>query len=200
MKKISLILLVLVAALALAQDQITLSPQSIIIEPIPNPVPAPTPTPIPVPSLDVDVWLNKRLHNGTPTYYIGERLEIGVRTNQDAYVYLFNLHSDGTVVRIFPNRFENHNYLRANQTKYLPAKNSRYRFTVDGPVGFDKVVAVASKTRLNTSALANFRSERDFFAQGSHSHNSFARSLSIIVTPIENSSWVTDVTNFYIRY
>ncbi len=195
MKKVLLILFVFLTTLALAENQINIGPQSIII------TPSPPPPPPPAHNLKVDLWLNKSPHgNYTPTYRIGEKLEIGVRTNKDAYVYLFNLHTDGTITRIFPNRFDNHNYLRANHTKYLPGHNSRYRFYVDGPTGYDKVIAVASKERLNTSTLANFRSEHDFFAQGAHSQDSFARSLSIVVEPIDNYAWVTDTVNFYIRY
>ena len=194
MKKVLLILLVFLTTFALAENQINIGPQSIIITPSP-------PSPSPAHNLKVDIWLNKSPYgNFTPTYYIGERLEVGVRTNEDAYVYLFNLHTDGTVTRIFPNRFDSHNYLYANHTKYLPSYNSRYSFYVDGPTGYDKVIAVASKERLNTSTLANFRSEHDFFAQGTHNESSFARSLSIVVEPIDNYAWVTDYVHFYIRY
>ncbi len=196
MKKILLIAFIFISTLALAENHINIGPQSIII----TPTPPPPPPPPPVHNLKVDLWLNKGHGHYTPTYRIGEKIEIGVRTNQDAYVYLFNIHTDGTVRRIFPNRFDPHNYLRANQTKYLPKRNSPYVFQVDGPIGYDKVVAVASKRRLNTSTLASFRSESDFFAQGYHNENSFARSLSIVVEPVDRHDWVTSSKYFYIRY
>ena len=220
MKNILLIALALISTLALAEDRINIGPQSIIITPTP-PAPPPPPPP-PVHNLKVDLWLNKRGHY-TPTYRIGEKLEIGVRTNEDAYVYLFNLHTDGTIRKIFPNRYDNHNYLRANQTKYLP--KGRYSFYVDGPTGHDKVIAVASKKRLSRSTLASFRSEHDFsapnynyqgynqqgynqqgynnydnYVQGHNNQDSYARSLSIVVEPTNPYYWVTDTANFYIKY
>ncbi len=195
MRKPLFFLLFLVVSVALAEDPTFARPQSIVVESPESIVVNPNP------SYVVDLWLNKRSSNGLPvTYRIGEKISLGVKVNQSAYVYIFSLHADGTVDQIFPNRFDNGNFLHANQPRYF-GTGSEFTFRVAGPTGLDKVIALASKSSLDTSTLANFRSERDFFAAGEHSNQeSFARSLSIIVEPTPQHDWITDTEQFHIRY
>src|SRR5690625_1621579 len=76
------------------------------------------------PSFDVDVRLNKS--GNVPSYQIGEGITITVTVNADAWVYLFNVRSDGEVVQILPNDLDaegRNNYLQAGQTKTFPPPN-----------------------------------------------------------------------------
>lgn len=192
MKKLSTVLFTLlvgifVLGIAAAQPRIVVSPQSIVVNPLP--------------SFEVDVFTDKDTSgNATPAYQIGENISIGVRVSEDAFVYLFNVRSNGVVDQILPNRLDQNgenNRVRAGQTKYFPPQNAGYNFSVDGPRGLDKVIAVASKDSLNTSQLARFNGEEDF-ATSSIGEEGFADTLSIIVRPISQDSWVTDTALFYV--
>ncbi|MER3482154.1 MAG: hypothetical protein C4332_02280, partial [Meiothermus sp.] len=104
------------------------NPQSIIVNPIPT-------------DLEVQTWVNKDPSGyGNSTYYIGENINIYTRVNQDAYVYLFNINADGKIDLIQPNAYSGDSFMRAGETRMFPAQGARYQFTVDGPVGTDKVL------------------------------------------------------------
>lgn len=179
--------LVAVVSVALAQPNIVVSPQSIVVNPLP--------------SYDVEVFVDKDSSGEeSPSYDIGENIQISVRSSQDAYVYLFNVRSDGTVDQILPNNLDEdgqNNFVSAGQTKRFPPENAGYNFTVDGPEGLDKVIAVASAEQLDTSQLANFESDPNF-ASSNIGEEGFADTLSIIVTPIAQDNWVTDTALFYV--
>jgi Domain of unknown function (DUF4384) len=170
-----------------AQPRITVSPQTIVVNP--------------VPTYGVEVFVDKDSSgSGSPSYQIGEAISIGVRVTEAAYVYVFNVRSTGEVIQILPNRYDQdgqNNYLQAGETKYFPPRGARYAFNVDGPNGLDKVIAVASRSQLDTHQLADFTGTGNF-ATSNIGQDGFAQTFSIVVTPIPQEDWVTDTAAFYV--
>ena len=161
------------------------SPQAIVVNP--------------APSFGVEVWLDRdRTGDGTPEYQIGEQIEISVRVDADSFVYLFDVRPNGEITQIFPNRFDSNNFLRAGEVRTFPPAGARYVFNIAPPRGLSKVIAVASKTELNTSQLARFQQESDVFAQSTIGEEGFIESFAIIVRPIPQQSWVTDTALYYV--
>lgn len=159
-----------------------LSPQGIIVNPIPT-------------DLEVRTWVNKDPNKtGNPVYQIGERIQIGVSVNQDAYVYLFSVRATGEISPILPNNFEQNNFLRAGETRLFPPQGARYQFNVDGPEGQDRVLAVATRTALNVNQIIDIQSGRSR-VQGA---DNLARALSIVVTPLPDNDWVSNVAFFIV--
>ena len=188
MKKVFFSLIILIATISFAQKSVYINPQSIVVNPWA--------------SFVAEVWVDKDPSgNASPSYYIGENIQIGVRVSEDSYIYLFSVHSNGVIDQILPNNYDSagrSNFVYANQSMIFPHANAAYTFSVDGPVGLDKVFVVASKTPLNTGQLANFEND-PFFASSNIGQQGFAETLSIIVTPKEQDSWVTDIAQFYVE-
>jgi hypothetical protein len=91
---------------AFAQSAPRVTPQAVIVNPVQT-------------ELQTRVWLDRQGDN--PVYNIGEKIRINVSVNQDAYVYLFSIHSDGVVDLILPNKLSGGGeFLRANETRSLP--------------------------------------------------------------------------------
>jgi hypothetical protein len=173
------LLWVLGFGMALAQQ---LSPQGIIVNPVPT-------------DLQVKVWVDKDPgKRGNAVYQIGEPIFIYVSVNQDAYVYLFNINADGRIDPILPNAFERDNFLRAGETRRYPPAGARYRYTVTGPEGEDRILAVASKRPLSIQEILDVEGNR-VKVQGAEG---LARALSIIIEPIPDKDWVTDVARYYV--
>ncbi|MFN4232535.1 PEGA domain-containing protein [Thermus sp.] len=177
MRKLLLAILGLGAALA---QQI--SPQGILVNPVPT-------------DLQVKVWVDKDPgKRGNSVYQIGEPIFIYVNVNQDAYVYLFNINADGKIDPILPNAFERDNFLRAGETRRFPPEGARYRYTVTGPEGEDRILAVASKRPLSLGEILDVE-RNQVRVQGAEG---LARALSIVVEPIPSKDWVTDVARYYV--
>ncbi|GIW32973.1 PEGA domain-containing protein [Meiothermus sp.] len=171
----------LLAGSALAAPE--LSPQSIIVNPVPT-------------DLQVRVWVNKDpAKTGNPVYQIGERIQVSVQVNQEAYVYIFSVKSTGEIGLILPNAFDQNNLLRAGETRtFPPATGARYSLDVGGPEGQDRVLAVASRQPLSLAQIANIQTGQ-VNVQGA---DNLARALSIVVTPLPERDWVSNVAFFIV--
>ena len=187
---LSLCLLLSAASVVSAQgskEGAVLSPQAIVVNP--------------VPSYEVEVFVDRDSSGqSTPSYAVGEAIRVGVRVSEDAYVYLFNVRSDGGVNQILPNNYDaagQDNFVRGGQTKYFPPEGAEYAFEASAPEGLDKLIAVASETQLDTQALASFSNDPNF-ASSSLGEDEFASALSVIVTPLPQDDWVSDTTLFYV--
>jgi Domain of unknown function (DUF4384)/PEGA domain len=178
--------LLAVAGSVFAQSsQPQISPQSIIVNPVQN-------------DLQVNVRVDRAGEN--PVYNIGERIRITASVNQDAYVYLFSVHADGQIDLILPNQLSSGNvFLRGGETRSFPPNGGGYLLQVDGPVGQDKVLAVASKRQLNIDEIASFKGNQPFATITVTGQDNLARALSIIVQPIPASDWVTTVAYFQVQ-
>lgn len=169
---------------SLASSHARIGAQSIIVNPVET-------------ELKVDVRVNKGGEN--PTYRVGEPISVSVSVNQDAYVYLFSVYSDGTIDLILPNRYSGgENFLRAGQTKTFPGPGATFTYTVGEPAGQDKVLAVASKRELNTDEIYSFQGNQQFATVTVKTEINLARALSIVVEPVPQTDWVTDIAYYQV--
>ncbi|GAA5438058.1 PEGA domain-containing protein [Deinococcus aquaticus] len=183
MKKFLMIPAALLLSTAAAAPKI--SAQSIIVNPT-------------QPDLNVSVRVDKDTSGAqNPAYRIDDKISISATVNRDAYVYLFNVNPDGSVDQILPNRLSDSNFVKAGTTKTFPAPDDKFNYTVAGPIGQNKVLALASATELDLAQISTFKTTQDQFATvNAKNQNGLAQALSIVVTPLPQNSWVSD-TAFY---
>lgn len=174
MKRAIALLMLGLGLVAHAEPQ--LSPQNIVVNPVPT-------------DLRVQVSLDRG--RGNPTYQIGEKIVINVSVNQDAYVYLFGVYPNGEISPILPNPYDRDNFLRAGETRRYPPLGARYEFTIDGPEGQHRVLAVASRRPLNISSIID--SSLRPLVRGA---DALGRAIAIVVTPVPDQDWTTDVAFF----
>ncbi|ADY25809.1 PEGA domain protein [Deinococcus proteolyticus MRP] len=181
--KAALLPMTLLAGSAGAQ---TISAQSIIVNPT-------------QPDLSVQVNVDKdTTGNAVPTYRVGEGIRLSVKTNRDAYVYLFNVDAAGKVSQILPNRLDQgDSFVRANTVKTFPPANAAYTFDVEGPAGLNKVLALASLNELSLNDISRFATAQSQFADVNvNGQERLAQALSIVVNPLPQNSWVSDTAFF----
>ncbi|ADV66568.1 DUF4384 domain-containing protein [Deinococcus maricopensis] len=178
-----LILSALLAGVASAGPS-KISAQSIIVNPT-------------EPPLSVQVRVNRDPSGqGNPKYRIGEGLTVTVKTNSDAYVYLFDVNADGRITLISPNNYDGSNFVQAGQATSFPGPKAQYQFNVSGPAGQDKVLALASTEKLNLGDLARFEDDAAFATVSARGQDELAQALSIVVNPVPQDAWVTDTAYF----
>jgi hypothetical protein len=78
---------------------------------------------------------------------VDEPISFTVRTNNNAYLYLFNV-TPSRVIQVFPNRYEKNNQVRANMRVEFPQKS---KIKGDRP-GIEKFVLIASAYPLNMTS------------------------------------------------
>lgn len=79
-------------------------------------------------------------------YDLGECLDVDVRVDEDAYVYLFLEDPYGGLTQLFPNFHDNDNFLHRNRWYSFPGHG--YSYIADGYTGEHKVYVMASSVKI----------------------------------------------------
>ncbi|MEA4885019.1 MAG: DUF4384 domain-containing protein [Clostridia bacterium] len=132
-------------------------------------------------------------------YELGDKVTVYFRSNKDAYVYIFDIDTTGTVSLIFPNIYSDSNYRRANQTYLLP-DNSRYNLTVGGPAGTEQLVLIATPSRISDVDWLRRSLEQGSFGPQLNVNISAEKFMlevkSVTVTPNFGQNYSSAVTTF----
>ena len=86
----------------------------------------------------VKVWTNKQ------AFEIGEPMEIFFEVTQPMFVRVVTVNSAGKMATLFPNPYQNDNFVKPGKTIRIPPIGSPVNLTVGAPVGIDKIRAAAS--------------------------------------------------------
>jgi serine/threonine protein kinase len=76
-------------------------------------------------------------------FHIGEHLVVNFTVAKELFVYIAVVNMQGKVAMLFPNPYQTQNFCKPGITYQIPPENSDTSITVEGPVGKDKIVAVA---------------------------------------------------------
>ncbi len=87
---------------------------------------------------EVKVWTNKQ------EFTIGEPMEIFFEVSQPMFVRIVTVNSAGKMATLFPNPYQNDNFVRPGKTFRIPPLGSPVSLKVGAPVGVDKIRAAAS--------------------------------------------------------
>jgi len=91
--------------------------------------------------LSVEVWTDR---GDDAVYTPGEAMQVKARTNDDAYLLVYEIDSEGRVTVLFPWR-RGSGMVEGRNTLRLPPENSRYELTVERETGQGYIVALASR-------------------------------------------------------
>ena len=87
----------------------------------------------------IDIWTNR------PWYYAGDDIRIYFHAARDCYVYIFDIDPNGTTRQIFPNYFDQDNFIRGGNTYSIP--DYGYHLEVTGPPGTEYLRVMAVRER-----------------------------------------------------
>lgn len=91
-------------------------------------------------ALKVVAWVGRADY----AYAVGEPVRIYVETNKDAYVTVLNTDPAGNTVQLFPNQYQQDNFIPANRAIELPDPDSQSRIVVTGDIGDELLKVMAS--------------------------------------------------------
>lgn len=94
------------------------------------------------------------LNTSKSAYKIGEALKVQFHVSEPLYVNIVVINSKGKIDRLFPNAFQKNNYCQPHKTYRIPDAKHDFTVTIAGPIGTDKIRAIASPQPIPTNALA----------------------------------------------
>ena len=90
--------------------------------------------------LDVEVWTDR---GNEAVYQPGDRMEVRVRTSDDAYLLVYEVDAEGRVNLLFPD-LGSRGFVEGRSTLQVPSESSNLDLVVEEPVGEGFIVAIAS--------------------------------------------------------
>lgn len=138
--------------------------------------------------------LQVNLETTKSRYRPGSEIEIRYELNKKAYLYIYNIDVNGKVHLLFPNKYDQDNYLSAGKGK-LPGKG--YSFLAGEKQGGEYLQAIASKKPLKLfSSIDSERFKQDPFPQISSDPEAFAQSgEEEIKSDLDSGEWATSWTS-----
>jgi eukaryotic-like serine/threonine-protein kinase len=91
--------------------------------------------------LEVKIVAGQRGGDGIHHLVSGDKVQLEILAAEDAYVGVWTIEADGTVIRLFPNKKEADHLFKAGQKRMIPAKGG---FKAQTSVGIDKIWVLAT--------------------------------------------------------
>lgn len=148
--------------------------------------------PNPSPGFNLELWVDRA---AGATYYPGDHIEIFFRSNNNAYVYLLDIDTQGRLHWLLPSVWFPDNYLPAHQIRKLP--DSSRSLTVEGPEGIEWLVLIASTQPLTLPYVNESVKSGKFapYIEGSPDKlMSEIKVKGLVVQP--SQTWATTFTSF----
>ena len=149
------------------------------------------------PGAGINVTVN--LNKGTgATYYGGETLGISFSVDRSAYVAVLDIDPSGQVQVLFPNVYDQDNYMIGGRTYTLPTEKAttKYNLQIQSQRGRETIVVVASSSPLGFLGNVFSLFDRYPFPYLSQTVNN----LSIAINPVFSTNWGMGYTYFYNSY
>ena len=83
-------------------------------------------------------------------YAVGETMTARVRSEKDCYLYLLYYSAGDRVGALFPNRYQQNNFIRANETVSVPGADAGFQFTARPPCGQEVLQVVGTLEPIDT--------------------------------------------------
>ena len=135
--------------------------------------------------------VSARVDRTDRNYQHGDSLVLTVETTEDAYIWVFDTGTSGKVHQIFPNRYDESNFLAANQPLEIPGADAAYQLAVSRPTGAELITVIASKDKASLTDKLIDESGGGTFLALRGTAPSVAKDLSITLRE-KHSTWVKD--------
>lgn len=86
-------------------------------------------------------------------YRLGDRARIYLTANRDCYVTVLNMRSNGDITRLFPNKYDKNNFIKANIEHSVPEKGSRYELAISEPPGRESIKVIATSRQVSLGEI-----------------------------------------------
>jgi hypothetical protein len=152
---------------------------------------APPQPPAPEP-LALEVQVDK------PIYQAGEFIVLSVRANQDCYLALYDISTEGEVTQIFPNKYADDNLISGGHVYRIPNKSDKFDYEVTGPAGIERVRAVCTQRNVNM-VETSLKNEQEVFPRIQQASPQFEQSLNQKLETMPSDQWAEASITFQVQ-
>lgn len=131
-------------------------------------------------------------------YRAGDYLDLTLRADEDCYITLLNWDSHGNFTKLFPNKYQEDNFIRARRTYRFPPEDADFELLLPGPVGKEMLkLIVVTSSRVNddiNKILGRPRTE-PFSTQSSRGADGQTVILPQLIKTVETEKTIVEILN-----
>jgi len=131
----------------------------------------------------------------------GEEVKLTFEADKDCYLTIMDMGTSGRIIRLWPNQFSGQdNFSQAKSSRSFPAEGDRFRYTISGPGGIERVIAFATERQGRILSEQEFQDmQRSGFKQFKGGAKDLAKNFSKDVEALAvGSKWGTAQINICI--
>lgn len=132
----------------------------------------------------VEIWTDRK----DATYKVGDEIIFHFKTNQDCRLTLFNVGTGGSVERIFPNKHQKDNLVKAGKVYQIPPENAGWLFKAKGPAGVDLAKAIATMEKVELVSQADVKPAGPV-EEVTKPQSELAKEIEIALRPVKTKRW-----------
>ncbi len=140
----------------------------------------------------IDVSVDK---GDESTYYADESIFISFRSEEDAYIVVYDIDTDGEISLILPEDAEDKISIKANKTYQIP-EDGDFSFKVRGPEGEEFICMVASRKPLKLPDILGIEGEK-YSIKGDR--EKAIKKINEEILSGNKDNYSTDVCHFYVE-
>ena len=126
----------------------------------------PTPSETPAPADTKELWTLENPHatftvnlkTDKKTYLIDELITLGIEVTDSTHVFIFNWKNASNFACLFPNKFEDDNFLASGKIWSIPPRRAKYEIFVEAP-GTEQFKILALRNTADSNAIQRMLTE-----------------------------------------
>lgn len=147
------------------------------------------PPPMPASS---ELAVDAEVDRADRAYTHGDNVALTVTATEDSYIWIFDTGTSGKVHQLFPNRFQQDNFLASGSTLSIPPAEAEYVLRASHPQGKELITVVATKENAPlTPELVDWDVDIGPFLALRGTADSVAKDLAIALRKQE-AAWAKD--------
>ncbi len=144
--------------------------------------------------------INLTLGTDKSEYPIGEKVDFTFEADKDCYLALIDIGTSGRTIILFPNKWHTNNKVEKGKTYKIPPDSADFAYRVEGPVGTERIKAIASiepmlfsveslQQELRTSLEQNLQTRGTFLTM--KDPGGVLKDIGIVLAKADPTKWST---------
>ncbi len=129
-------------------------------------------------------------------YRAGDYLDLTLRADDDCYITLLNWDSHGNFTKLFPNKYQEDNFIRGGRTYHFPPEDADFELHLPGPVGKEMlklIVVTSSRANDKINQILDRPRTEPFATQSSRAKDGQTLILPQIIATVEAETRIVEV-------
>ena len=141
------------------------------------------------------------LNTDGPDYHLNDYLTLRVLVTDDAHIIILNWDNAGKLTVLFPNAYQQNNFIKASIKYAFPDPQSDFDFLLSGPQGTEQFKVIAIRRAADSKAITAFfpAEDSDFQSVPNHQRSEIEEKIMTYLRQMKPTDWTVASQTIEVR-